>query len=277
MKYLNYLFNYLVSSYKYCILQTDIMYVKSWIKYLFLFIILLIGSAVLFAPVNLVSLNNETFFSTPIGFKVQDWSVFVAFAVGLGSIVLSIFTTEKSHNSLKFSSIPEKSVNLLIDLEFLFTEHENGDKLILLTEILKYWKDHQKAFRLLTPNFYKNFLKIISNNEKINNEDSISNVNSKYVICAIKAQISDVAFENEETLFSFIKPNLITDGEDIKIVGESLENYVNFDIEKTNFEDYINNFNGKETQDKTFKKFNKFYCDVEGLLKDLKKEIEEYD
>ena len=254
------------------------MYLKKCWKYT-IYILILIGVILTFflkisTPINL---NNQASPLISIGLKIHDIGALVALIVGILSFFGTIYTVDRNYKAMKLSSIPEKSVNLLIDLEFTFNEFEDEDKLILLTEILKYWKNHQKAFRLLTPNFYKNFLKIISNNDKIKNNDSIPNINSKYVLCAIKAQISDIAFENDECIFSFIEPQLIQDDENLKFIGENIKNYTEIRKEKNVFEKYINNFRGKKTRKITLEKFKKFNHDIECLLRDLKLEISEYD
>lgn len=253
------------------------MCLKHYQKYVLIFIVMLVIVTPFFIYIVPTTIQNETVYIPFTGLRIRDPGAYVALIVGLLAFVGTIYNTDKTFEVTKLSSIPDYSVNLLIDLEFAFNEFEDDDKLIFLTEILKYWKDHQKAFRLLTPHFYKNFLKIISHNEKIKDNDSIAEINSKYVMMAIKAQINDVAFENEKNIFSFIKPELIKDDKNISDDGENLENYLEFEIEKTNFEKYINDFEGKETQNKTFNKFNKFYNEINDLLNDLKKEIGEYD
>lgn len=249
---------------------------KSW-RYIICFLIA-VGVVLIFlknsTPANL---NNQTAYFTFLGLKIYDIGSLVALIVGILAFFGTIYSVDRNYKAMKLSSIPEKSVNLLIDLEFVFNEFGNGDKLILLTEILKYWKNHQKAFRLLTPNFYKNFLKIVSNYDKIKNNDSIPNINSKYVICALKAQITDVAFENEDNIFSFIEPKLISDDKNLKEVGEDIENYTEITIETSSFEKYISSFVGEKTRDTALKKFKRFHHEINCLLRDLKWEIEEYD
>ena len=253
------------------------MYLKKCWKYIICILISLSVILIFLKTSTPINLNNQTAYFMFIGLKIYDIGSLVALIVGLLAFFGTIYSVDRNYKAIKLSSIPEKSVNLLIDLEFTFNEFEDGDKLILLTEILKYWKNHQKAFRLLTPNFYKNFLKIISNNDKIKKNDSIPNINSKYVLCAIKAQISDVAFENEDNIFSFIDPKLIQDNKNLKDIGENIKNYTEINIEKNTFEKYINNFRGEKTREITLKKFKKFNRDIECLLRDLKLEINEYD
>ena len=254
------------------------MYCKKRWKYCIYFFIALsfiIGVTSFMTPININ--NNKAYFDI-LGLKIYDIGSLVALIIGLLAFFGTIYSVDRNYKSMKLSSLPEKSANLLIDLEFIFNEYENDeDNFKLLTDILKYWKDHQKAFRLLTPHFYKKFLKIISDQEKIKNNDSIYNINAQYVMMAIKAQITNIAFENENNIFSFIKPNLIYDDKNIENVGEDIDNYIEFKIEKNNFERYINNFEGENTQKLTYRKFKKFNRAIDCLLNDLKREIEEYD
>ncbi|WP_407421250.1 hypothetical protein [Methanobrevibacter sp.] len=232
----------------------------------------------LFYPLN--PIDNKQMFSSVIGLKFDDWSIFAALFIGIGTILCTLYSINKSFKSMKLSSIPEKSTNLLIELEFHFNQYKLGtkkDELILLTEILKYWNENQKAFRLLTPHFYKNFLKLMLTPENINKNENLPNKNSKYIIMAIKAQITDIAFENNDCEFSFIKPNLINDDENIEKNGENSKNYTKININQKEFYNYITTIKGEKTKRTTSTKFKMLNNDIKHLLKDLKREIDEYD
>lgn len=259
------------------------MSLKCWEKYVVTGVIVIILIFLLFFPSRVVFLNNETMFSSVVGFMVPDVSIFTALVVGISSMLVALYVAERTFKAMKLSAIPDTSVNLLIDLEFEFNEFKrynqkgNGDEFILLIQILKYWRDHQKAFRLLTPNFYKEFLRLISSGEEIKDCSNQYCKNSKCIIKAIKAQITDIAFENENYIFSFIKPELIEDMKNINDNGEKIENYMEFKINKINFHKYINNIEGRETSKTTKLMFNEFNKDVKQLLKGLNEEIREYD
>lgn len=108
---------------------------------------------------------NETMFSSIVGWKFNDGSIFAAFLTSITTILATHYTVDKNYKSIKLSLLPDNSTNLLIDLELKFNEYDSyksdkKDEFILLTEILKYWKDYQKAFKILSPKFYNKFLKM---------------------------------------------------------------------------------------------------------------------
>lgn len=286
------------------------MYIKKCWKYLFYFAIAITVIILFFLTATPTSIKNETVYYTFVNLKIYDIGAFVALIVGILAFFGTVYSVDKNYKAMKLSSLPDKSANLLIDLEFAFNEYEickrfgKEDEFILLIEILKYWKDHQKAFRLLTPHFYKEFLKIVTieyhtksnkrhfrvkyeiskkllDNSIENNDDesniNYSNDNATYIFKAIIAQITNIAFDNDRDYFSFIKPNLIEDGNDIKEIGANLENYTEFKISKLNFKDYIENIAGDETRKLTNDEFTNLNKKFENLLNDLKREIEEYD
>lgn len=256
---------------------------KSGEKYIFSGILIGITVFIIFCPTQVTIINNETMFSTIAGLKVQDGSIFTALIVGIGTILIALYNTEKTFKAMKLTSIPDKSANLLIDLEFEFNEYgiykqnKKDDEIILFIQILKYWKKHQKAFRLLAPKFYKNFVKLISSPEIIKDEDDNFEKNSKYIINAILTQITNIALENENDKFYFIDPNKITDKTDIKTKGSMKHLYKETKISKTSLKNYIDNIKGEETKNATFIKFQNFCKEICCLLNYLKIEIEEYD
>lgn len=142
------------------------MCLKSWQKYII--IGLLSGTIIfcLFCPLfSTTSITNETMFSSIVGWKFNDGSIFVALITSITTILVTHYSVNKNYKSIKLSMLSEDSVNLLIDLEFEFNKYNSytegkKDEFILLTEILKHWKDYQKAFKLLTPQFYTEFLRI---------------------------------------------------------------------------------------------------------------------
>ena len=296
------------------------MHIKSW-QYL-----ILIGgmSGIIlfyfFCPIYQIS-NNETMLSSPFGWKFYDGSIFIALIASITTILVTYYTVNKNYKSMKLTALPDNSANLLIDLEFAFNKYElykshgKGDELILLTEILKYWKAHQKAFKLLTPKFYKNFSKTINRymikpdeentkdiqkthlkeensikqnqtsnksprkeieSKELINKDKCSHTNCDYILKALIAQITNIAFENDESYFEFIKPELITDETNIKKIGNDAGSYTKIKINEKELNTYIENIKGKTTKVLTHIEFEKLTKDLKNMLKDLKKEIEEY-
>lgn len=291
------------------------MYLKKCWKYFLCFLIALFVIFAFILVTTPINVNNETAYFDILGLKIYDLGSLVALIVGILAFFGTIYSVDRNYKSMKLSSLPEKSTNLLIDLEFVFNEYliykkqGNGDEFIVLTIILTYWKEHQKAFRLLTPHFYKEFLKIITSeyndeieiNHGVNNQstgDSSDNLecenyvnqlgsnetnndyssdNTTYILNAITAQITNIAFENDENYFSFIKPELIEDNINIKEYGEDLSNYTKFKFSENNFKKYIDEIKGDKTRKSTERKFTILDKKFKKLLEDLKKEIEEYD
>ena len=142
--------------------------------------------------------------------------------------------------------------------------------------ILKYWKNHQKAFILLTPHFYKEFKKIIFKTNIIYDTDEIYEKNSKYLMNAILTHITHIALENENNKFNFIKPDHIKDSKDISMIGNIKIVYKEVEFNKHELNRYIDEIYGKQTKNKCNKEFKKFIKDIRTLLKNLKKEIDEY-
>ncbi len=256
------------------------MYLKSKEIYIIVGTVALIVVFLAFCPIEIITVNNQTMFNTFFNLKFEDGGVFAAIAVGIITVLVTGYFNVKSYKSVKLTSIPTNSANLLIDLEYIFNENElyntnnEEDIFLLLLQILKYWKEHQQVFRLLTPHFYKKFLKIWSKAKNINPDAGTAEKNSKYIINAIIIQLSDIALTNENEVFTFIPAELITD--DVSI-GEIKEEYTEFEISKNNFLKYINNISGEQTKKQTKNEFLKLYKDLSGLINDLKREIEEYD
>lgn len=257
-------------------------YIKRKYVYLLATILAMLLIIIAFWPCSQEITNNETISYSILNFEISQFAVFAAFFVGILAFIASIYNTNKNYKSVKLSSIPEKSLNLMIDLEFLFNEYEiyskrnEEDEFILLIEILKYWKNHQKAFLILTPNFYKEFVKIISNPEIINNNDEIYEKNAKYIINAILTYITNVALENENDKFYFIKPESINDITIIKYIGEGEWFYTEIGFNKDALNKYINEFKGSKTKKCTERKFKVLNEKINRLLSNLKSELEEY-
>lgn len=256
------------------------MYLKSSEIYLIVGTISIIVVFLAFCPIEIITINNQTMFNTFFNLKFEDGGVFAAITVGIITVLVTGYFNIKNYKSLKLTSIPTNSANLLIDLEYIFNEYEvynknnEEDTFLLLLQILKYWKEHQQVFRLLTPHFYKKFIKIWSKAKTINQNDSKPEKNSKHILNALIIQLSDVAITNENDLYTFIAPELITDDETIENLNED---YVKFKINKKNLLEYINTISGKKTKKQTKNEFLKLYNDLTKLINELKREIEEYD
>lgn len=258
------------------------MYKKRWKIYAVSLLFITIVLIFLFWPNSSKIVNNETVAVSYLGLIISDFAVFGAFFAGILAFIAALYTSDRNFKSIKLSAIPENSVNLLLDLEFMFNEYElskkegNGDEFILLIQILGYWKDHQKAFMLLTPHFYKNFSRLMYNSELINEDDKIYVKNAKYIINAVLTHISNSALENTDCPFTFIIPELINDNLVINEIGDISNCYVGFEFNKYNLIDYIDKIHGKNTKKHASKKFNDLNIRIKYLLVDLKEEIGEY-
>lgn len=257
------------------------MYLKSKEIYLIVGAISILVVFLAFCPIEITTFNNETMFNTFFNLKFADGGVFAAICVGIISVLVSGYFNVKSYKSVKLTSIPTNSANLLIDLEYIFNKYErnnnNDDIFLLLLQILKYWKEHQQVFRLLTPHFYKKFLKIWSKAKKVSKNDSIPEKNSKYILNALIIQLSDIAITTENEFFTFIRPELISDDADIATIGINPTTIFKDKISKKNFLDYIDDISGEKTRKLTKYEFLKLDEDLNKLINDLKREIEEYD
>lgn len=258
------------------------MYKKRWKIYAIILFVIIIALISLFLPNSYKTINNESVAISSVGFVISDFDVFAAFFAGILAFMAAIYTSDRNFKAIKLSAIPENSMNLLLDLEFLFNEYElskkegKNDEFILLIQILKYWKEHQKAFMLLTPHFYRKFSKLLYDYELINDNDKIHVKNAKYIINAILTHISNSALENTNCPFTFIIPELINDKLVIKEIGDISNTYVKFEFNKYNLNEYINKIHGKNTKKYVSKKFNALTLRIKYLLFDLKEEIEEY-
>ena len=138
------------------------------VKYIVWLIIALVIAWYFLFPKEGIIFNNETLFLTYGGLKFKDHSVLISVIIGISTFFATLFGVNMSFKSTKLSSLPDNAVDLLIDLEFQFNEYEidkqndQYDIIAFFIEILKYWKNHQKAIRLLCPKFYKKFLKFYS-------------------------------------------------------------------------------------------------------------------
>lgn len=251
------------------------------LKYSILTILLLIIAYFLIFPTSSTVIQNETFFVTCANFKFKDYGVLITAVIGILGFIGTLYTLETNYKTSKLTALPDNSVDLLIELEYYFNEYEvnknNGDEdiICLFIDILKYWKKHQKAFRLLCPNFYKKFLKLHSTLQPIEKKE-IPQTNSEYIIKAMKNQIFDVAFGNTEK-FYFIKPNLIKDDKYISNLNyPSEKSYRHYNMTKNELKNYINRI---DTETKLYcnLKFDDFCIELDNLLFDLKEEIRSYE
>ena len=119
----------------------SIIYIKSCYKYFLYALIAIFIDFVLFCPIYNDKKDNIITYSI-FHLKNVDWVVFVTLLVGMLTVIITAYEINKSYKSMKFSSLPEHSMNLLIDLKYLFNEYKVNqfDELNLLLEILKYWR-----------------------------------------------------------------------------------------------------------------------------------------
>lgn len=230
-------------------------------------------------PIGMDPFNNETVFVTVFGWKFKDHSALVTAIVGMFAFFITKYNVDMNFKSAKLSSIPNNSADLLIDLELLLNEYDNDnnfDVIETFIEILKYWKNHQKALRLLAPKFYKKFLKFYSMPLQLECED-LPQINGEYIIKAMRTQIIDVAFDGNKQEFYFIKPSLIKMEMDIRNLGVSKDNYRSFELNKKGLKYYIDKIDCENTKFATNKKFLMLLSDLEVLLDYLKTEIVNYD
>ena len=250
-------------------------------KYFILTLIALIIAGIFLFPVDITILdNNQTMFTTLPGFQFQDHSPLVATILGIFAFFAAIYSVDMSYKSAKLAALPENSVDLLMDLDYYFRKYElnkpdDNDIILFFVEILRYWRKHQKALRLLCPKFYKRFLKFYSMPNQIK-ETERPEINSEYVIMAIKTQIANVALQGEYNDFFFIKPDLINDEDEIESIRESEDNYGKSELNRKSLESYIDNING-DTKEITKDKFNLLCEELDELLSILKNEIGNYD
>lgn len=252
-----------------------------FLKYIVFVIIALFISSIFLAPTEIDPSTNETMFSNYIGWKFKDHSAFVAAIIGIFAFFATLYNVDMNFKSTKLSSLPNDAVDLMIHLEYSFNEfkidkqNNEEDIIIFFRDILRVWEKHQKAFRLLAPNFYKNFLELYSKPKKIDT-GNIAQINSEFIIKAIQTQIIDIAFEKNMSKFYFIKPSLIINDKNIRDIENSKENYDYYELNKKGLKSYINHLTG-ETKLLTDEKFDDFCFDLEELLDDLKEEIGNYD
>lgn len=253
------------------------MCLKHYWKYVIIFIAMVVIVTPFFIEFSPASIQNETVFIPFTSLKIMDLGAYVALIVGLLAFVGTIYNTDKTFEVAKLSSIPDYSVNLLIDLEFMFNMSKTDDDISILSQILEYWRDHQKAFRFLTPNFYKKFVKLIANSETIDGNDEVYEKNSKYIINAILTHITNIAFNHENSSFHFINPDMIKDEWDIKGIGVSDFFYIDVNFNKSELKDYINKIQGQKTKDDAQERFKIMENEIDDLICTLKREIEKYD
>lgn len=251
------------------------------IKYVSYTIIAFIIAFIFLYPSNEVIVNNETMFTTVLGYKFKDHNALVAAIIGILAFFATIYSVDMNYKSAKLSSLPDNAVDLLIDLEYYFNEfkidkkNNKDDVIIFFMDIIKFWKNHQKAFRLLSPKFYKKFLKLYSMPVKIECNE-MAQINSEYIIKAMRTQIMDVALGNNESKFYFIKPSIFRNDINILDIRDSKENYDYYEMSKLGLKSYIDQLND-ETYILTAEKFDDFCFDLEMLLSDLKEEISNYE
>lgn len=256
------------------------MYLKSQEKYLILGGLVTLIVTLVFCPVFQAPNNNQTMLYTVVGLKFQDGGVFAALIVGIWTVLATVYNSNKNYKAMKLSLIPTKSANLLIDLEHIFNEYEiyshefEEDSIILLIQILNFWSEHQKVFRVLTPNFYNNLMKLWNKLKLTEENDDIPEKNSKYVFNMIIQQFSEVPSDKNKKAFLFMNPNLISD---YIIFGNNKEDLTEYKLDKEGLYNFINDISGSKTRNLTNNLVDDFYCDLKNTLSDLKREIEEYD
>lgn len=215
------------------------------------------------------------------GFLFKDPSAFITLISIITGFLVTIYTIDMNFKASKLSSLPEDSVNLLIELEYEFNEYKiikqkgEDDVINFFVEILKCWKDHQKALRLLTPKFYKQFLNFYS--KPPNTSKSYPEKNSECIIKAMKTQIIDIALTGSNPKFFFINPKIIDDDNDNYQIHEDSVDFKTCEINKSNLTKYIDNIKGENTKKLTQTKFNDLCNELEDLLTNLKNEIDKYD
>lgn len=221
-------------------------------------------------------------FTNFTGLIFKDYSVVVTIIGIIIAFLGTIYTIDMNFKASKLSSLPEVSVNLLIEMEYQFNEYKiakqnnEGDVIYFFVEILKCWKDNQKAFRLLTPKFYKQFLNFYSMPLKIN-EESFPEKNSDYIIKAIKTQLMDIALSGSRSKFFFINPKIIVDDYDCQFTEDSELCFKNCLFDKKSLDEYIDNIKGENTRELTQIKYDDLCNELCILLKSLKNEIDNYD
>jgi len=256
------------------------MYLKSKEKYLIIGGVVAFIVTLVFCPVFQTSSNNGTMFNTLIGLKFQDGGVFAALIVGIGTVLATVYNSNKNYKAMKLSLIPTKSANLLIDLEHIFNEYEiysnefGEDSIILLIQILNFWSEHQKVFRVLTPNFYNNLMNLWDKLKLIEENDDIPEKNSKYVFNMIIQEFSKVPSNKNKKTFLFINPELISD---YVVFGHDGDELIEYDMDRWGLCKFINDISGSKTRMLTDSFVDDFYSDLKNALSDLKREIEEYD
>ena len=257
-------------------------YLKRWKWYLICIIIIFFLLCIAFYPYSSKPMdNNETIWLSVIGLKIMQFEVFAVLLAGALAFIAALYTSDMNYKAIKLSSIPDNSINLLLDLNYLFNEYELSkkediDNFDLLIQIVKFWHNHQKAFLILTPHFYKQFLNLMSSSEPINEYDEIPVKNAKYLNNAFLTHITNCALNGDEIPFKFIRPRFIDDNLSIKENGDINKFYGVIDFKKASLINYIGNISGKNTKDTARKKFNDMDSKINCLIMDLKEEIEEY-
>ena len=104
------------------------MYLKSKEIYIIVGTVALIVVFLAFCPIEIITVNNQTMFATFFNLKFEDGGVFAAIAVGIITVLVTGYFNVKSYKSVKLTSIPTNSANLLIDLEYIFNEYELYNK-----------------------------------------------------------------------------------------------------------------------------------------------------
>ena len=225
-----------------------------------------------FYPYSSKITNTETVYFSIIGLEIKHYEVFATILVGTLTVFGVLYETDKNFKAMKLSLIPDNSMSLLLNLKIIFKEENDNFKLIL--KIMEYWSKHQKTFLLLTPNFYKKFLDLITKYESVNKFDKIHEKNAKYIINAITAYITNSALNDDP--FIFIRPRFIDDDLVIEENGEINKFYGKIEFTNDALTEYINNISGKNTKKSTSKKFKKLKCSINTLMHDLEKELDEY-
>jgi len=258
------------------------MNLKRILEYLIVWLILIFFTILFFYSTKPTLIYNETMFTNFTGLLFKDHSALITLIGIITAFLGTIYTIDMNFKASKLSSLPEDSVNLLIELEYQFNEYKiaeqkgEEDIIYFFVEILKCWKDNQKAFRLLTPKFYKQFLNFYSKPSNTN-EKSYPEKNSDYIIKAMKTQIIDIALVGRNLKFFFINPKIIEDDYDYQFIEDSKICFKTCEINKKNLNRYIENIKGENTKKLTQTKFNELCNELSNLLTNLKNEIDQYD
>lgn len=93
-------------------------------KYLIIFLVLIFFIIIFVCSTKPVLINNETMFTNFTGLIFKDYSVVVTIIGIIIAFLGTIYTIDMNFKASKLSSLPEVSVNLLIEMEYQFNEYK---------------------------------------------------------------------------------------------------------------------------------------------------------